>query len=220
MVCLLAGHSLVAQEHSVGLKGGVNIPFVNFTDFVIDASYSQYVHITGTGAITYRYMGTPKIGVQMELGISQKGWGQNLFGDQNLKVNTIVNTTNYLELPVYFRYNVLGDRKLNIAINGGFYVAYALSTSRKFANFNALEQAVAQYDLNTDNRGDFGLVIALSVSYKFAFGEIQLDGGYKPGFANILPVSHIKKENPIVSTNQIPFLSIGYLLPLHTFFKK
>jgi len=212
---LFAGNTLFSQEHSIGVKGGINLPFVNFTDFIIDANYNQHVFTTGYGAVTYRYMSSPLIGIQADLGISQKGWGQSFIGEDEEVINTILNTIDYLELPVYFRVNFFGEKKFNISINAGIYLSYALRTQRLALNFNEIEQSVAIYDIEEDNRGDFGLTISGTVSYKFPFGEVQLEGGYRTGFANILLVSHITKENPLVSTNQVPFITLNYLIPFH-----
>ncbi|MBL0764312.1 porin family protein [Marivirga atlantica] len=211
--------SMYAQEHFIGVKGGVSIPFVDFNDFALETNYSQYIFAAPYAAISYRHMSTPKIGVQFDLAYAQKGWGQNLIVEQQV-ANTIKNTIDYIELPVYLHWAILGDRKFNIGINGGVYAAYAISASRQIVNLTALEQSVAEYNIETDNRTDFGLMLGINVSYDFSFGEIQLEGSYKPGFANILPVSHIKKENPIVSSNQSPTFTINYLIPLSKFKKE
>ena len=199
------------SQHSVGVIGGQNIPFVNFTDFVIDARYRSEVLLTNQFGISYRYQDHKNIGVQVDLIYSEKGWGQVL-GDSSQ--NSVKNIISYIELPAYLRWTLLGKRKFNIAINAGCYAAYAIDAKTTFENDQKLEEVVAEYDINTDNRGDFGVLIGLGVSYKFPIGTFQVEGGARIGMGNILATNPITRENPAISTNIAPHLSFSYHFPL------
>lgn len=207
---LLLSSNLKGQ-HAVGVIGGVNLPFVNFTDFVIDSRYNNALMITSYGGITYRYQAHKNVGLQIDLAYSEKGWAQTIQDT----LNTITNTISYIELPVYLRCSLLGDRKFNIIINAGCFAAYAIDQNTQFETEDGRDLAVAEYNILTDNRGDFGVLIGLGISYNFKFGYLQLEGGYKGGFSNILPVNEITKENPIVSTNQTPTFLLSYLIPIN-----
>ena len=210
LLCCLLNFSAKSQ-HSVGLIGGAQIPFVNFTDFVIDARYNSAIMTTSYAGITYRFQEHKNVGFQAELAYSVKGWGQSL-GE---KVNTVKNTISYIEMPIYMRWSILGDSKFNININAGCFAAYAIDHKVSIENDQNLEDIVASYDLQTDNKGDFGVLIGLGISYEFSFGFIQVEGGYRSGFGNILPVNEITKENPIVSTNQTANILVSYLIPIN-----
>ncbi|MFQ3213596.1 MAG: hypothetical protein ACI9C9_001126 [Marivirga sp.] len=204
--------SLKAQ-HAIGPIAGINLPFVNFTDFVIDSRYNGAIMPTNYIGMSYRYQSHKNVGFQVDIAYSQKGWGQQI--QDSLNNITVNNVINYIELPLYMRWSLLGDRKFNINVNVGCYAAYAVGQKTNLAKQDSVNQRVAIYDINTDNRGDFGFIIGLGISYKFNFGYLQLEGGYRAGFANILPVSHITKENPIVSTNQSPTFLFSYLIPIN-----
>lgn len=198
----------------IGIKGGVNIPFVNFTDFVTDYSYNSGVNTTPYIGLTYRYMHHPVVGVQFDLAYSVKGWQQNTFDPTTEALSNSFRTDiNYIEMPVYMHV-ALGKGNLKFNIDAGFYVAYAISTERTVQTDLDLDQNILQYDIERDNRGDFGLTMGGGVSYEFPFGIIQLEGSFKTGFANILPRSHITADTPAVSTNQVPSVNISYYFPL------
>jgi predicted nucleic acid-binding protein len=209
---IVSSVSLNAQ-HAIGPIAGINLPFVNFTDFVIDARYNGTVMPTNYVGLSYRYQSHKNVGFQFDLAFSQKGWGQQI--QDSINIVTVENVINYIELPIYMRWSLLGDSKFNININAGCYAAYAISQNTTLVKQDSVNQRVAIYDINTDNRGDFGFIIGLGISYKFNFGYLQLEGAFKSGFANILPVSHITKENPVVSTNQTPTFLFSYLIPIN-----
>ncbi|GAA5040399.1 hypothetical protein GCM10011506_40850 [Marivirga lumbricoides] len=204
---------LRAQSY-IGVKGGVNIPFVNFTDFVTDYRFSTGINTTPYFSLTYRYMHHPVVGVQAEIAYSAKGWQQNTFDQTGtIQTNAVRTDINYLEVPIYMHI-ALGKSNLKFNIDAGLYVAYAISTERTIQTDQDLDRVVLQYNIDTDNRGDFGLTMGGGVSYEFPFGIIQLEGSFKTGFANILPRNPITAENPAVSTNQVPSVNISYYLPL------
>jgi hypothetical protein len=216
ILSIFSTEEIYSQESYLGVKGGVNIPFVNFTDFVIDTRLRTGVFPAPYFGITYRYMHQPKIGLQIELAYSGKGW-QNFSTNGEGITNFLRTEINYIEVPVYLHWAIIGNRKFKFNIDLGVYAAYALNATTTIDNGQDLEQLFLRYDYETDNRGDFGLVMGASFSYDFKFGTLELGGSFKTGFANILPVSYILKENPVVSTNQVPTISLSYLLPLSKF---
>ncbi len=199
-----------AQSSYVGVKSGVNIPTVFFTDFVSNPRVRTGYFTSPYIAVTYRYMHQPKIGIQLDLAYSSKGWQQNTIEF----TNSFRTEINYIEMPVYMHWAIIGNNRLKFNVDVGFYLAYAISTKKTIQNNADLEEDFLHYNLKNDNRGDFGIHAGLSLSYDFSFGTIQLEAAYNIGFANILPRNHIKKENPAVSSNQVPAVNISYLIPL------
>lgn len=202
----------------IGIKGGVNIPAVNFSDFTnvpISTRFRAEYFVSPTFGITYRYMQNDKIGVQFELNYSTKGWGQGIADSTNTFIaNTAITEIQYLELPFYFHWQIFGTEKLKFFLDAGVYVAWALSASTTIQNDWGLDEVQISYSVENDNRGDFGLHVGAGVSYNFSAFILQLEGGFKSGFANILPVNHFIRVNPVVSTNQVPNVQLSLLFPL------
>jgi hypothetical protein len=205
--------SNLKSQSYIGVKGGINIPFVNFSDFtnipITTIIRSEYF-VSPTYGVSYRYMQSDKIGIQLELNHSTKGWGQNTRDF----TNTFITRINYLELPFYLHWQFLGQKKLKVFMDAGVYVAWALSSSQTIENSQDLEENQLIYNVESGNRGDFGLYAGIGLSYDFDKFILQLDGSFKSGFANILPVSHFYRENPVVSTNQTTSIQLSLLFPL------
>ncbi|WKV12715.1 porin family protein [Marivirga harenae] len=211
-LCFLLSAELKSQSF-IGTKGGVNIPFVNFSDFTnvpITTRIRSEFFVGPTFGLTYRYMQNDKIGVQFDLNYSTKGWGQNTFEF----TNTFITRINYLELPFYFHWQMFGTENFKFFLDAGVYVAWALSSSQTITNNQDLSENQITYSIENDNRGDFGLHVGAGVSYNFSSFILQLEGGFQSGFANILPVNHFIRVNPVVSTNQVPSARISLLFPL------
>lgn len=213
-ICLSFSITLKSQTF-IGVKGGVNIPTVNFTDFTnfpINTRFRTEYFTSEIIGVTYRYMSQEKIGIQMDLNYSVKGWGQNTLQF----TNTFINKINYLEFPVYMHWEIFGTEKLKFFLDLGVYSAWAISTSQTILTEVDLEENQILYDLEKHNRGDFGVYVGSGISYAFPFGTLQLEGNFKSGFANILPANHITKENPAVSTNQVPAVLMSFIVPINT----
>lgn len=211
-LCSILSTGLKSQSF-VGIKGGVNIPAVNFSDFTnvpITTRIRTEYFISPTFGITYRYMQNDKIGIQFDLSYSTKGWGQNTLDF----TNTFITRINYIELPFYFHWQVFGTENFKFFLDAGVYVGWALSASQTIANDQDLNENQINYSIETDNRGDFGLHAAAGISYNFSKFILQLEGGFNSGFANILPVNHFIRVNPVVSTNQVPTVQLSLLVPL------
>jgi hypothetical protein len=211
-LCLLAFVEAKGQSY-VGVRGGVNIPSVNFTNFVngpIITGFRSQFFVAPTFGISYRNMQTDKIGVQVDLNYATKGWGQLTLA----QTNTFITRINYLEMPFYLHWQLIGKRKLKFFLNAGAYVAWALSAEQTIENELDLIQNQIIYSVENDNRGDFGIYAGAGISYDFSIFILQVDGSFKSGFANILPVNNFSKENPPVSTNQVPSVQLSLLFPI------
>ncbi|SMG50244.1 Outer membrane protein beta-barrel domain-containing protein [Marivirga sericea] len=206
--------SFEAKSQSfVGLRGGINIPSVNYTNFVrgpIVTGFRNEFFIAPSFGVSYRNMQSEKIGVQIDLNYSTKGWGQLTL----LETNTFITRINYLELPFYLHWQLIGKKKLKFFVDAGVYVAWALSAEQEIANDVDLVENQIIYSVEKDNRGDFGIYAGAGVSYDFSIFILQLDGNFKSGFANILPVNPFIKENPPISTNQVPSVQLSVLFPI------
>lgn len=216
-LCLISTKEIKSQSY-IGVKGGANIPFVNFTDFTnspITTQISTAYFVSTTYGISYRYMQSDKIGVQFDLNYSTKGYGQNTVNSTNDGfTNKAITEINYLELPFYLHWQIFGTDKFKFFVDAGIYVAWALDASTTIENDQDLDQIQIYYSVEDDNRGDFGINAGLGFSYDFSLFILQLDGSFKSGFANILPVSHFIRENPVVSTNQVTAIQLSLLFPL------
>ena len=211
-LCFLAIVEAKGQSY-IGVRGGVNIPSVNFTNFVngpIITGFRSQFFVAPTFGISYRNMQTDKIGVQVDLNYATKGWGQLTLA----QTNTFITRINYLEMPFYLHWQLIGKKKLKFFLNAGAYVAWALSAEQTIENELDLIQNQIIYSVENDNRGDFGIYAGAGISYDFSIFILQVDGSFKSGFANILPVNNFIKENPPVSTNQVPSVQLSLLFPI------
>ncbi|MGM0581532.1 MAG: porin family protein [Bacteroidota bacterium] len=211
-LCLFLSPKLKSQSY-VGVKGGGNIPFVNFSDFTnvpITTRFRSAYFVAPIYGISYRYMQSDKIGIQFDFNYSTKGWGQNTLDF----TNTFITRIEYLEMPFYLHWNVFGTERFKFFLDAGVYVAWALSTSQTIENDADLDENEISYSLETDNRGDFGIYAGVGISYDFSVLVLQLDGSFKSGFANILPANHFIRENPIGSTNQVTSIQLSLLFPI------
>ncbi|WP_375579166.1 porin family protein [Marivirga tractuosa] len=211
-LCLSINFDLKSQSY-IGVRGGVNIPSVNFSNFVsgpVIIGFKTEYFVSPSFGISYRNMQSDKIGVQADLNYSTKGWGQLTF----METNTFITKINYLELPFYFHWQLFGTERFKFFLDAGVYVAWALSAEQVIANDLDLFENQVTYTVENDNRGDFGIYGGAGVSYDFSIFILQLDGSFKSGFANILPVNHFIKENPNVSTNQVPSVQLSLLFPI------
>jgi hypothetical protein len=211
-LCAIGSKNSNAQSY-LGVKGGVNIPTVNFDDFTnvpIVTGFRSAFFISPVYGITYRYMQNDKIGIQIDLNYSTKGWGQNTLDF----TNTFITRINYLELPFYLHWQIFGTNKFKFFLDAGVYVAWAISANQTIETDLDLIQNQIIYSVDNDNRGDFGINAGAGFSYDFSLFILQLEGNFKSGFANILPVSHFLRENPTISTNQVPSARISLLFPI------
>lgn len=210
-LCLFLSNESNGQSY-IGVRGGANLPTVNFSDFTnvpITTRFRSAFFVSPTYGISYRYMQSDKIGVQFDLNYSTKGWGQNTLDFTNVAINEI----NYLELPFYFHWQIFGTEKFKFFLDAGAYVGWSLSASTTIANNQDLEEIQIFYSVDNDNRGDFGIYAGAGFSYDFSLFILQLDASFKSGFANILPTNHFIRENPTVSTNQVPSVQLSFLFP-------
>ncbi|HET8858863.1 porin family protein [Marivirga sp.] len=216
-LCLFFNEQLKSQSY-LGIKGGVNVPTVNFNDFTnvpITTRFGTAYFVSPTFGISYRYMQNDKIGIQADLNYSTKGWGQGIGDSTNTFVaNRAFTEINYLELPFYLHWQIFGSEKFKFFLDAGVYVAWALSSTSTIQNEIGIEQVQIFYSVENDNRGDFGLYAASGFSYDFSLFILQLEGSFKTGFANILPVNHFVRENPTISTNQVPSFQVSLLFPI------
>lgn len=211
-LCFISTLEIKSQSY-IGVKGGTNIPFVNFSDFTnvpITTRFRTEYFVSSTYGISYRYMQNDKIGIQFDLNYSTKGWGQNTLNFTNSAITKI----NYLEAPFYLHWQIFGTEKFKFFADAGVYVAWALSASTSIENNRDLEEIQIYYSVENDNRGDFGINAGVGFSYDFSLFILQLDGSFKSGFANILPTNHFTRENPVISTNQVTAIQLGLLFPL------
>ncbi|ADR22935.1 hypothetical protein MATR_32160 [Marivirga tractuosa] len=216
-LCLVSSKEIRSQSY-LGVKGGANIPFVNYADFTntpISARFSTAYFVSSTFGISYRHMQSDKIGVQVDINYSTKGWGQNTLDSTNtVFTNTSITQIAYLEMPFYLHWQIFGTDKFKFFVDAGMYVAWALNASTTTENDQGLDQIQIYYSVENDNRGDFGLAGGVGLSYDFSVFVLQIDGTFKSGFANILPVNHFVRENPTVSTNQVTAIQLSLLFPL------
>lgn len=173
----------MAQFH-LGIQGGGNLSTMDFTnnqDYKFtEVNYTQGI-VTG---VVFQFLGEKHAGVQAEFNYSQKGWSENdTIGDNNLKYKTRVN---YAELAILTHVNI-GGGKFRGIINLGPYMGYALSGKESIEDLNNGSESSSSYEFDdeTDNRLDFGLLAGGGVEYRMAFGKLAVEARYSLGLGDL-----------------------------------
>lgn len=137
----------------------------------------QIPHMLSNTGLVIIYNGINNSGLQMEINYAPKGWQEE---DTSVVGSYYKKTINYIEVPIYSRWEVdLG--KIRPIIFGGPYLAWKLSESTDSANFSHLwndANPYQQYDQDIKDVGfgiKFGLGIKYNISSRFA---IYIDGRY------------------------------------------
>jgi len=169
-VCLLFAGVITAkaQGAAVGLRAGLNL--ANQSISASGVSVSPDMRVSFLAGIYAKIMVTGKVGVQPELFYSLMGakWPDQGFGAETIK-------TDYLTLPVFFRYNVTDNFHLLVGPQFGILMS-ANGTD------NSGTQDIKDQLKSSDFSGvvgaglDFGPLNA-GLRYNFGLSNINNSGG-------------------------------------------
>lgn len=169
VLVLLVGNSLLAQETSVGFKGGLNLSTIS-TDGGEDKNLKPGFHV---GVFT-------NVGINDAVGFQP----ELLFGTKGLKINydgAIITdgethfNFNYLELPLYLTVNLIETFRFQL----GPYVSYLLSANvdTDASVFNYFEiNSSDELDREYFNAFDYGL--AAGIAFNFDVLEVGVNYTY------------------------------------------
>ncbi|HAH56870.1 MAG: PorT family protein [Lentimicrobium sp.] len=174
VLVLLVGNSLLAQETSVGFKGGLNLSTIS-TDGGEDKNLKPGFHV---GVFT-------NVGINDAVGFQP----ELLFGTKGLKINydgAIITdgethfNFNYLELPLYLTVNLIETFRFQL----GPYVSYLLSANvdTDASVFNYFEiNSSDELDREYFNAFDYGLAAGIA----FNFDALEVGVNYTYGLNQV-----------------------------------
>ena len=179
-ICLCLSSPLAAQWN-VGLKGGVNITWINY-----DARFNQKIveqdfKMGYMGGMTFQYFNQPNIGLQMEVLYIQKGFKTKLDTLENIQYER---TIDYISIPMLM-HAYIGKKKFNMSLMLGPYISYALTSNEIYTEDNESDRQDYVWDREIDNRFEFGIQAGLAFRNTFSFGVIELEGKYSFGLTSI-----------------------------------
>lgn len=168
-------------QWNVGLKGGVNITWINY-----DARFNQKIveqdfKMGYMGGLTFQYFNQPNIGIQMEVLYIQKGFKTKLDTLENIQYER---TIDYLSLPMLM-HAYIGKKKFNMSILLGPFISYALASNEIYTEDNESNRQDYEWNREIDNRFEFGIQAGLAFRNSFSFGIIELEGMFSFGLTSI-----------------------------------
>lgn len=171
----------LCAQWNVGIKAGVNIPWINYGKKFDQNSIEQDFKLGYMGGLTLQYFNQPNIGIQMEVLYIQKGF--------KTKYDTIANiqyerNIDYISLPMLM-HTYIGKKKFNFSILLGPFLSYAISSKEIFTEDNVSYEQKYNFDRDLDNRFEFGLQGGIGFRNAFNFGIIELEGIFSYSFTSI-----------------------------------
>jgi hypothetical protein len=160
-VCLLLAGVVTAnaQGVSIGLRAGLNFANQSVSSGTSPDSYTSFV----AGAYA-KIMGGGKIGIQPELLYNGLG------AKESDASGTTTVKTNYLSIPIFFRYNVIPQ--VHLLAGPQFGILLSAEATNSFGSFDIKDQI---------NSSDFGGVVGAGVD----FGPFNAGLRYNFGLSNI-----------------------------------
>lgn len=156
-----------AQNHLIGLKGGISLTNVNSSDFTFnDADRRGF-----SGGLTYEYQFSPRLNLGLDVLYSQKGFiGYSIFTDEAGRPKGERSETeynyDYLSFPVKVGFNGFFGSGGSIFLNLGV-VPSVLSSAKTFMpGFEGFFEDTTYYVSDKVTAYDFGGLIEVGVSHK------------------------------------------------------
>ncbi|MBF0577626.1 porin family protein [Dysgonomonas sp. GY617] len=160
------------------------------------------------GGVSVRYITENRLGFIAELNYSQQGYEQKFEGETNSKY---IHELAYLQIP--FLTHIYFGRKGRVFVNLGPQISFLLA-DRKIkhllnTDYND-DKVSAQYDLEVQNKFDYGLVAGMGFELRTGAGNFTIEGRYYMGFSDIYK-SH--KTDPFSrSANRVMSAAITYYM--------
>lgn len=185
--------TLLAQKESdrnelyLGAGGGVVFSNIDFMPTV-----EQSEHMGVLGGISLKYISEKHLGLIAELNYVQKGWTEAFEPDSEFSYQR---TLSYLEMP--FLTHIYFGNKTRFIINAGPKISYLLGEQEQMSS--ALAENIAtrreadpnapigvQYgSIDEMKRLDYGLIGGLGLELKTDIGDLNLEGRYYFGLADL-----------------------------------
>ncbi|MCF8359069.1 MAG: PorT family protein [Prolixibacteraceae bacterium] len=204
---LPAIHATAQQELNkfyLGISPGVSLTRVNFSlssQQIIDLSTEQNFTLGYNGGIVFIYYSEPRLGLQMELNYSQRGWTEK--HDSAIFYSRVLN---YLEFPFLSRFDI-DLKKIDITITAGPTVSYLLS-ELETVNIEDKLMVKPYYNVIIDNRLEVGYCLGVGVSKKIKNSIIQFEIRLSHGLSEMF--SEGKKLGVSTSQHQVLGVKIAY----------
>ncbi len=202
---LLCLNTLYAQREStpselyLGGGGGVVFSSIDFMPSVEQADKMGFL-----GGVSLKYVTEKHLGLIAELNYVQKGWSEQFDPESEFAYGR---TLNYLELP-FLTHIYFGD-KTRFIINAGPKISYLLGEQHQMSSALA-DDLAARREANPDapigvqysgmdemKRVDYGLIGGMGIGLKTAMGDLDLEGRYYFGLADLF--TNRRSENAYFS---------------------
>ncbi len=186
-------NSLFAQRESnrreIYLGGGGGVIFSSM-DFVPSIKQTEQMGIVG--GVSLKYISEKHLGLIAELNYVQKGWSELFDPESEFSYSR---TLSYLEVP-FLTHIYFGD-KTRFIINAGPKISYLLGEQQQMSSALADDLAArreadpnapigVQYNsIDEMKRVDYGLIGGLGIELKTTMGDIDLEGRYYFGLADL-----------------------------------
>lgn len=202
--------AVTKAQLSIGVQGGSNFSTMDFTNN-LDYKLTEVNYIQGfIGGLVVQYLNEKHAGVQAEFNYSQRGWIEmDTTGTNNIKYK---NQINYIEFPILSHVNI-GNGKIRGLFEIGPYIGYAVSAVKSEQDLDSGSETSADYtfDEDTDNRLDFGLMVAGGFEYRFPFGKFAAEARYTVGLGDLDKAKVYQSE---VSQYRIVSVLLRFTIPL------
>ena len=180
IILLFLSTPLIAQWN-VGIKGGVNISWINYVPGYNQRVVEQDFNLGYMGGLTIQYFSQPNIGIQMDMIYIQKGFKTKLDTITQIQYER---TIDYFSFPVLM-HAYLGKGRFNVSFLLGPYISYALASNETFTENNVSNTEEYIFDRDRDNRFEFGLQGGIGFRNTFKFGILELEGIFNFSFTSI-----------------------------------
>lgn len=184
---LFAQKESARNELYLGAGGGVVFSNIDFMPTV-----EQTEHMGILGGISLKYISEKHLGLIAELNYVQKGWTEAFEPDSEFSYQR---TLSYLEMP--FLTHIYFGNKTRFIINAGPKISYLLGEQHQMSSALADDLALrreadpeapigVQYgSIDAMKRVDYGLIGGLGLELKTAMGDLNLEGRYYFGLADL-----------------------------------
>lgn len=184
---------------SFGIKQGVNYSTVNFSPGI-----KQSMTLGYTGGLVYKYQNERRVGLQIELNYTQKGWTEDL----DTINNSYRRKMDYIELPI-ITHIVLGKRSVKYYANIGTTFAYLVSETEDLTVNNEVYRR-EYYEKEIENTFDYGILGEIGITYDSKIGELQIGVRYQLTLTDLFKTSSETVFDN--SQNQVWSFAITYFL--------
>ena len=199
VTALFAQKESTLNELYLGAGGGVVFSTIDFMP-----SVEQTQHMGILGGISLKYITEKHLGLITELNYVQKGWTEAFEPDSEFSYQR---TLSYLEMP--FLTHIYFGNKTRFIINAGPKISYLLGENQQMSSALADDLAIrreadpeapigVQYgSIDEMKRFDYGLLGGLGLELKTDIGDLNLEGRYYFGLADLF--TNRRSENAYFS---------------------